>query len=234
MVVWKHYSLMLYVLIVGIVGAIASCVILAYALGTNVSNVPGTHAVHPTSVQLERVVHVEDTPSIERAGDAELNSRLIVDKDYLDSTSCEFCNKFEYTPGSMGKAGIAYRNDKLDLEGYQRIVFFARGQQGGEEVSFTAIGRSTSGQTRYDDDLFPNEDFAITTKNVTLQNDWKKYEISLNKTKLEDVTLPFGFVITDNNTPKQIFYLKGVTFDRKLAQNPLSTIKTIISSPTNK
>ena len=86
----------------------------------------------------------------------------------------------------------------------------------------------------YDDDLFPNEDFAITTKNVTLQNDWKKYEISLNKTKLEDVTLPFGFVITDNNTPKQIFYLKGVTFDRKLAQNPLSTIKTIISSPTNK
>ena len=152
----------------------------------------------------------------------------------MDSTSCEFCNKFEYTPGGMGKAGIAYRNDKLDLEGYQRIVFFARGQHGGEEVSFTAIGRSTSGQTRYDNYLFPNEDFAITTKNVTLQNDWKKYEISLNKTKLEDVTLPFGFVITDNNSPKQIFYLKGVTFDRKLAQNPLSTIKTIISSPTNK
>ena len=196
--------------------------ILAYALGTNVSNVPSIHAVHPTTIQIERPVHVEDTPSVDRAGDAEFNSRLMIDNDYMDSTnSCEFCNKIEYTPGGVGKAGIAYRNDKLDLEGNQRIVFFARGQQGGEEVRFIAIGRSISGQNINDEDLFPNGDFAITTKNVTLQNDWKRYEINLNKTKLEDVTLPFGFVITDNESPKQIFYLKGVTFDRKLAQNPL-------------
>ena len=226
---------MQYVLIVGILIAIASCTILAYALGTNVSDVPGTHVVHPTTIQLERAVHVEDTPSIDRSGDATLNSRLMMDKDYMDSTnSCEFCNKIEYTPGEVGKAGIAYRNDKLDLEGNQRIVFFARGQQGGEEVSFIAIGRSTSVQTMNDDDLFPNGDFAITTKNVTLKNDWKKYEISLNKTKLKDVTLPFGFVITDNESPKQIFYLKGVTFDTKLAQNPLSTVNTLISNATNK
>ena len=230
-----HLYWMQYVLIVGILIATASCTILAYALGTNVSNVPGTHAVHPTTIQIERAVHVEDTPSIDRAGDAEFNSRLMIDNDYMDSTnSCEFCNKIEYTPGAVGKAGIAYRNDKLDLEGNQRIVFFARGQQGGEEVSFVAIGKSTSGQTTNDGDLFPNGDFAITTKNVTLQNDWKRYEISLNKTKLEDVTLPFGFVITDNESPKQIFYLKGVTFDRKLAQNPLPTVDTKISNATNK
>jgi len=224
------------VLIVGIVIAIAfSCTILAYSLGINVSDVPGTHAVHSTTIQTERAVHVEDTPSIDRAGDAKFNSGLMIDNDFIDSTNCHFCNKIEYTPGGERKAGIAYRNDKLDLEGDQRIAFFARGQQGGEEVSFIAIGRSISGQTTNDDDLFPNADFAITTKNVTLQNHWKKYELSLNKTKLEDVTLPFGFVITDSESrAKQIFYLKGVTFDRKLAQNPLPTVDTIISNATNK
>ena len=144
---------MQYVLIVGILIATASCTILAYALGTNVSNVPSIHAVHPATIQKERAVHVEDTPSVDRAGDAEFNSRLMIDNDYMDSTnSCEFCNKIEYTPGGVGKAGIAYRNDKLDLEGNQRIVFFARGQQGGEEVSFIAIGRSISGQNINDED----------------------------------------------------------------------------------
>ena len=99
-----HLYWMQYVLIVGILIATASCTILAYALGTNVSNVPGTHAVHPTTIQIERAVHVEDTPSIDRAGDAEFNSRLMIDNDYMDSTNnCEFCNKIEYIPGSEGK-----------------------------------------------------------------------------------------------------------------------------------
>ena len=81
-----HLYWMQYVLIVGILIATASCTILAYALGTNVSNVPGTHGVHPTTIQIERAVHVEDTPSIDRAGDAKLNSRLMIDNDYMDST----------------------------------------------------------------------------------------------------------------------------------------------------
>lgn len=214
---------MQFVFAIAIICSVAACGILVYAFAGVFSN---SHSLHPTTTLGDSAIHVEDSPSVERGGDAKFYSRLIIDNEFVDDmNSCHLCNKIEYTPGEKGKAGIAYMNNQLDLRGYQRIVFFARGQHGGEVVSFIAIGKSAYDPTTKNVDTFPNQDFAITTKNVTLGEFWKRYEISLDKAKLGDVTHPFGFVIAGNESEvKQIFYLKGVTFDRKPAVNPLPLV----------
>jgi len=185
---------------------------------------------HLPIVHRDGAVFVEDTPTIERGGEAKFYSRLSIDNNFIDpSNHCDFCNKIEYTPGRDGKAGIAYRTDELDLTGYQRIVFFARGQQGGEVVSFIAIGRSATDPTLSNVGVFPYQRFDITSSNVTLENFWKRYEISLHGIKLEDVPYPFGFVIMSHGLEvKRIFYLKGVTFDPKPARHPLPIINATI------
>ena len=46
---------------------------------------------------------------------------------------------YQYIPGPIGKAGVAYKSAQpLDLTGAQRIVFFAKGELGGENVSFVS------------------------------------------------------------------------------------------------
>ena len=211
------------VVIVTIISTIISGAFLVYAFG----DFSDSHSLHVVDIK-RGTVNVEDILTIDRGGDAKFYSRLVLDNNVIDpSNNCEFCNKIEYIPGSEGKAGLAYRYENLDLNGYQRIVFFARGQQGGEVVSFIALGRGSLDPTLNKVDTFPYQDFAITSRNVTLDNVWKRYEISLNNTNLEDVTHPFGFVITgDEPEVKQIFYLKGVTFDRKSAQDPLPVVNT--------
>lgn len=226
---------MQFVFVIAIIITVASCTVLVYAIARDLSN---SHPPHLTNIQRDLAVNVEDTPTIERGGEAKFYSRLTIDNDFIDPThSCNFCNKIEYTPGQEKKAGIAYRIDKLDLKGYQRIVFFARGQQGGEIVSFIAIGMISSGLNSNNIDSFPYQDFTVTTKNVTLDNFWKRYEISLNETRLDNITHPFGFVTTGHEPGvKEIFYLKGVTFDRKPAQHPIPLVNTTIFNiqPINK
>ena len=219
---------MQFILVVAIIITIASCTVLVYAFARELSN---THPSHFTN-QRDVTVNVEDTLTIVRGGEANFYSRLKMDKDFIDPThSCDFCNRIEYSPGQEKKAGIAYRIDGLDLKGYQRIVFFARGEQGGENVSFVAIGRISSGPNSNNVDSFPYQDFAVTTKNVTLNDFWKRYEISLKESQLDKVTYPFGFVISGHESGvKEIFYLKGVSFDRKAAQHPIPVVTTLISN----
>ena len=111
-----HLYWMQYVLIVGILIATASCTNPCLRIGNKCFQRSWhTRCASDNYSNRTSWYDVEDTPSIDRAGDAEFNSRLMIDNDYMDSTnSCEFCNKIEYTPGEVGKAGIAYINDKLD------------------------------------------------------------------------------------------------------------------------
>ena len=129
-----------FVVIVTIIRTIISGAFLVYAFG-DFSN---SHSLHPVDIKRDGTVNVEDILTIERGGEAKFYSRLVLDNNVIDpSNNCEFCNKIEYIPGSEGKAGVVYRNEKLDLSRYHRIVFFARGQHGDEVVSFIAIGRGS-------------------------------------------------------------------------------------------
>jgi hypothetical protein len=101
-------------------------------------------------------------------------------------------------PGPIGKAGAAYKSTHvLDLSGAQRVVFFARGEFGGENVAFLAIGKSSNTDSPpVLPDIFPNLTFAVISKNVTLTNNWTRYELSLNGSGTTGVTDPFGFIVS--------------------------------------
>lgn len=50
---------------------------------------------------------------------------------------CEACQLIKYTPGPQGVSGTSYRsNSPLDLTGAKIIVFFVKGELGGETVQF--------------------------------------------------------------------------------------------------
>ena len=204
--------------------------------------------------------NIENFKSIDLAGDAANGTKsLTINTNALTGDgNCEICQLITFTPGPSGKAGIAYRsNNALDLTGAQRIVFFAKGELGGENLAFVAIGKDkTNGQTSNtlsaSPKIFKKLTFAVTTQNVTLVNDWKRYQISLNGIDLTGVTAPFGIIVSkdrhqtppsspgknrpplDDKDPNHIvFFLKGVTIDNNLAVNPLPVVTNTTKGATS-
>lgn len=210
---------------------VGSMTYLGFALTSTNSISDSEHLGHlkngSTSAPIQ-LAYVEHSPNLLREDDAKVISNLQIDSETLDpDDNCEFCTKVIYTPGKVGQAAIAYEVEKVDLTLSKRIVFFAKGQRGGEQVTFLAAGK-TRGEgsgivDNFDKDIFPNQGFGIMTHKVTLSNHWQRYQISLNSIDLRDITHPFGFVMTGGNSSTiQIFYLKGVTFDKDYAQDSLT------------
>ena len=84
--------------------------------------------------------NVEFSTSLDKAGDP-----LQVSTGAMTVAGCEICQFVKYMPGPIGKAGVAYKSAQtLDLSGAHRIVFFAKGELGGENVSFVAIGKPSN------------------------------------------------------------------------------------------
>lgn len=159
-----------------------------------------------------------------READAKISLNLVIDNKYSDPEHhCEFCTKMVYTPGPKKEAGVAYKDDNLDMGASQRIVFFAKGQPN-EQVSFVAAGNTTNVLSKNDTDIFPRINFSVVTENVTLKNDWQRFEIGLNGTELSDATYPFGIQLAADSTQQQIFYIKGITLDSQPAKDPLPTV----------
>lgn len=215
---------------VGIVGSL-TLVGVAFTNRTPTDNL--THSTHfmqsenPSSIQLASVEHA---PTIIREGDAKVLSRFTINSETLEpDSSCEFCTQVIYKPGKEGTAAAAYQLNKTDLRLSKRIVFFAMGEKGGEQVSFIAAGKRTGNGAvvvdRLDRDLFPDVYFEVMTKNITLPNHWKRYEISLLSNDLVNITHPFGYVVfADRSAKNQSFFLKGITFDDNYATNPVSML----------
>ena len=181
--------------------------------------------------------NVEFSTSPDKAGDP-----ATVSIGPMMGSGCEVCSFIKYIPGVIGKAGVAYKSAQtLDLSGAKRIVFFAKGQLGGENVAFVAIGKPST-TSPVPPNIFSNLNFAVISKNVTLTKTWERYQLSLNVSSLTGVTDPFGFIVSkvrsqapasslnspqpplNDPSPNHIaFFLKGVTFDTNPAVNPIST-----------
>jgi len=176
---------------------------------------------------------IEGTASPIKVGDATTSSRLTIDNNFVDpSHNCERCTKLVYTPGPQREAGLAYKDDKLNLDNSHRIVFFARGQSD-LRVSFVAVGNDTQLSSKNDTDIFPKINFSVVTDNVSLTNDWRRFEIGLNGTALSDASYPFGIQLAADSSQKQIFYIKGITLDNKPAKNPLPTVHDSLNSTSD-
>ncbi len=203
--------------------------------------------------------NIEMSKFLDKAGDAMSRSGSFA-QSYLQISStamtadgnCEMCQFIKYMPGPIGKAGVAYTPvQTLDLTGTQRIVFFAKGQLGGENVAFVAIGKPST-TSPVSPNIFTNLNFAVISKNVTLTNDWQRYQLSLNGIDFKGVTDQFGFIVSKVRTQSQVprsislyplddananhivFFLKGVTIDNMPAINPLPTVQLSSTNTTTK
>jgi PKD repeat protein len=189
----------------------------------------------------------------EKVGDAASGSRVIIDDGYIDAENhCEICTRIEYTPGSLGQAGLAYAFDKpQDLSGANRVTFFMMGEKGGEKVKFKAGGNgvaaSSSDSEEIADGITNNtnptrrenereagpqrealappgllkQQFAVTTEEVELENDWRKYSIGLEGLDLKSVTHPFGMEFPGKGSQKQVMIIKHIVYEDEAAVNPL-------------
>ena len=167
---------------------------------------------------------------------------------------CEQCQFIVYKPVTQKERPvIAYASETpLDLSGAKRIVFFAKGELGGETIKALAIGKSP--------DLVSTPplnalQFEVVSPNIVLTNDWKRYELSVDGLDLKNVTSPFGLVISNqresapmfpgpisddgsdkppinNDNVKEVsFYLKGVSIDDMPAVNPINIIGSQLTNP---
>lgn len=212
-------------LISSIAGIAVSFSFLAFALAIDNAT---RHFEHPTNKEnfgIFQLSRVEHSPNLIREGDAKIISDFMVNSQFVEpDNNCSFCTQVNYTPARERQAGISYNVGKIDLTGSKRIVFFAMGQEGGEQIYVVAAGKNkaenSNNTNKFGRDLFPQIEFELITQNISLSKDWKRYEISLNGTDLRDITIPFGFVIfAGKSEANQVFYLKGVTFDSKSPRN---------------
>jgi hypothetical protein len=171
------------------------------------------------------------------AGDA---NNIKVNEDFVDpERHCEFCTLVEYRPGPRGVAGFAYENDAgLDLTGAKKLRFWMMGEEGNEKIKFKIAGKRSpdniqdrppdSSPNRPTDSIFESESFALTTEEVTLANDWRRYEVDLSGVSLDDITHPLGFELSKGNgAQKQLIYIKGLVFEDEPVEEAytLATVK---------
>src|SRR5574344_530863 len=126
------------------------------------------------------------------------------------------CIKIEYIPnGHRGWAGLAWQyppnnwgNRKkggIDLRGYKKLVFYAKGEKGNEKISEIKIG-GIEGQ-------YADSDSAWIG-NLKLTNIWTKYEIDLKGKNLVNIISGLNIILNkyDNKYGCSI-YLSDIYFE---------------------
>ncbi|HUG96195.1 MAG TPA: PKD domain-containing protein [Nitrososphaera sp.] len=180
--------------------------------------------------------------AMQMAGDGEAGSRFLkVDEEFIDPENhCEFCTRVEYVPGPQGEAGFSYEDvTGLDLSGSERARFWVMGEEGNEKIKFKLAGKSLDKiqdrlgrlTDRLTDSIFKSERFALTTEEVSLDNQWKKYEVDLSGVDLKGITHPFAFELSENSAQKQVIYIKGVVYDDEPAVDALVAVEEEVIDP---
>ncbi len=92
-----------------------------------------------------------------------------------------------------------------NLSKAKNLVFWARGEKGGELITFL-MGGILSGKVSQDTD-------SAKINDVRLTKDWKKYIIDLKGKNLKNIITGFGFIVTEDNNPKGCtFYLDKIGY----------------------
>jgi hypothetical protein len=130
----------------------------------------------------------------------------------------------------------------LDLTGARKLVFYARGDKGGEEVEFFLAGLGWLNETVIE--KYPDSTPKVSAGVVTLSKEWKQYEIDLTGKNLTRIACGFGWVANDRTnagTKKITFYmdeiyyefeesLTGPQFLQSYASRPPETDASIINA----
>ena len=97
------------------------------------------------------------------------------------------------------------------------------GEGGGEKVKFSFAGKDVPADSKAADKIFEKRQFGVKSKEVTLKNDWQRFEVSLEGADLKNVKYPFAFEMSPSKDVSKVrIYLHGVTIDTEPANSRLS------------
>lgn len=134
---------------------------------------------------------------------------------------CEFCTSIDYQPGlSTGELDLTWAAEKeFNISAAKKITFYVMGENGGEKIKFKAAGKKLD---KLLDGKPDDVAFDIVTQPVTLDDEWKKFEIDLTKANLAGVSNPFGIAVDkgDNQGPVRVF-VKAIVLEAEPAADPL-------------
>jgi hypothetical protein len=204
---------------------------LALQLSSNIFSLPDLlhdqHTAEAASLPLSIDFH---SALREKVGDAKLGTLYVkINENFIDSENhCEFCTRIEVVSGPEGEAGIAYVLDKpLDFSQAKSVTFFAMGEKGGEKVKFKVAGKKIDTlQAEDGTEPFTEHQFELTTTEVTLNQEWRKYNVDVTGADLTGITHPFGIEMSPSKAVgKQIFYIKYIIYDTDKSENGLPTVQ---------
>lgn len=122
------------------------------------------------------------------------------------------CIKVSYEPGSKGWAGVYWQypdgnwgdQPGRELKGAKSLEFWARGEKGGELVSFKVGGINGK---KYKDSL------ESSLGPIELTTEWKRFEIDLGGADTSSVIGAFAWTASKDGNPGGLtFYLDDVCF----------------------
>ncbi len=97
----------------------------------------------------------------------------------------------------------------LDLSGVQELRFYARGENGDEQVSFFTCGYGEADPRV----AYPDSAGQHILGPVTLTQEWQEYVIDLSMEDMSYIALGFGYTVSsDGGTGKKVFYLDDIRF----------------------
>jgi hypothetical protein len=185
------------------------------------NDTPTTDETTPTLAQTQRPVDViANFVFAGWMGDGEFGEQAITlnDRWTEGAHSPPACVKVTYRPMSKGWAGIYAQYNVQgpgnwgdrpgrDLTGYTKLVFWAKGETGNEEVEFKAGGIDAPGKQYRDS-------FEVSLGTVQLDTNWTRYELDLSNEDLSSVIGGFCWVATKNSNPSGLtFYVDTITYE---------------------
>jgi len=156
---------------------------------------------------------------LETDGDASSGAPVVrVIPDWV-AAHCESCFRIEYYPYIVGKAGFAWiPAQPLDVQGAQRMTFWAKGEFGGEQIRVMILGKENQPAINTNDEiLFTDVDFASRSESITLTSNFSPYQLevpAVDPENYNDITHLVAIEVDKGDGKNAVtVYVKGFYFD---------------------
>src|SRR5829696_8928013 len=232
------------VLVLALVSAIGGLVFLANSftgnnnwLTNSISNPSDdSQGLLPIANALKKDLMLDVSPQLHPSTVVGESAKEIKFQHWIDNDiHCEDCLRLEI-PNNGKTAGAAFSSDGAvyNFEGAKKMRFYAMGEETGAKVNFKAVGNdkakategnavnnSSNNENGLANDLFKDQEFALTSQNVTLNQTWGYFEMSLEGVpqKLDKVKYPFAFEVVQGKGKTTIIYLKGISYSEEPVQD---------------
>ena len=216
------------ILIIALISAIGGIVFLATSLSGNnnwftdrISSPTVYPGLLPIANAIGKDLMLDVSPQLHPSVFVGESANQVEFQHWIDAEiHCEDCLRLDM-PNTGSKIGGAFSStENYNFEEATKVSFYVMsGEEGGETFSFRAVGndRDNSNSTNIPagDDLFSNQEFALTSQNVTLNQSWNYFEMSLDgvQEKLTSVKYPFAFELIQARG--DIIYIKGITYSNE-------------------